>query len=40
VTVKGSICDVFSRGDAMVEGGKWVGKVSHGKFLKRAPRNY
>jgi hypothetical protein len=40
VTVKGSIRDVFSRGDALVEGGKWVGTVSHGKFSKRAPRNY
>jgi dihydropyrimidinase len=40
VTVKGSIRDVFSRGDAMVEGGKWTGKTGHGKFLKRTPRNY
>lgn len=40
VTVKGSIRDVFSRGVAMVEGGKWAGKTSHGKFLKRTPRAY
>ncbi len=40
VTVKGSIRDVFSRGVAMVEGGKWAGKTSHGKFLKRTPRAF
>jgi dihydropyrimidinase len=38
VTVKGSIRDVFSRGRAMVEGGKWVGSTQHGNFLKRTPR--
>ena len=40
VTVKGSIRDVFSRGDALIEGGKWVGSTRHGKFLKRTPRTF
>jgi dihydropyrimidinase len=40
VTVKGSIRDVFSRGDALVEGGKWVGSIRHGRFLKRTPRSF
>jgi dihydropyrimidinase len=40
VTVKGSIRDVFSRGEAMVLDGKWAGKTSHGKFLKRTPRAF
>ncbi len=40
VTVKGSIRDVFSRGDAMLLDGKWTGKTSHGKFLKRTPRAF
>lgn len=38
VTVKGSIRDVFSRGEAMVLDGKWAGSTRHGKFLKRTPR--
>ncbi|MDP3543685.1 MAG: dihydropyrimidinase [Elusimicrobiota bacterium] len=38
VTVKGSIRDVFSRGEAMVLDGKWSGSTRHGKFLKRTPR--
>lgn len=38
VTVKGSIRDVFSRGEAMVLDGKWTGSTKHGRFLKRAPR--
>jgi dihydropyrimidinase len=40
VTVKGSIRDVFSRGVEMVRDGKWAGKTSHGKFLKRTPRAF
>ncbi|MBI4060530.1 MAG: dihydropyrimidinase [Elusimicrobia bacterium] len=40
VTVKGSIRDVFSRGDAMVLNGRWVGRTSHGTFLKRMPRTF
>ena len=40
VTVKGSIRDVFSRGDAMIEGGRWVGKTSHGRFLRRMPHSF
>ncbi len=40
VTVSGSVSSVFSRGEALVEGGRWVGKTSHGRFLKRTPRNY
>ena len=40
VTVKGSIRDVFSRGVAMVEDGKWTGTTKHGKFLKRTPRAF
>jgi dihydropyrimidinase len=38
VTVKGSVRDVYSRGTAMVEGGKWTGTTKHGRFLKRTPR--
>jgi dihydropyrimidinase len=40
VTVKGSIRDVFVRGTAMVENGLWVGRHTHGRFLKRAPRAF
>jgi dihydropyrimidinase len=40
VTVKGSIRDIFVRGTPMVADGKWVGKTSHGKFLKRTPRAF
>jgi dihydropyrimidinase len=39
VTVKGSIRDVFVRGGAQVKDGKWAGRTSHGRFLKRAPRS-
>ena len=39
-TVKGSICDVFVRGTALVEDGRWVGRTTHGKFLKRTPRSF
>jgi dihydropyrimidinase len=39
VTVKGSIRDVYSRGVAMVDGGKWSGKTTHGQFLKRTRRH-
>ncbi|OGR95163.1 MAG: dihydropyrimidinase [Elusimicrobia bacterium RBG_16_66_12] len=39
-TVKGSIRDVFVRGTAMVEGGKWTGRTTHGKFLRRTPRSF
>ena len=39
-TVKGSIRDVFVRGTAMVEGGRWVGRTTHGKFLRRTPRSF
>jgi len=40
VTVKGSIRAVFSRGDALVEDGRWVGAGRHGRFLKRTPRTF
>ncbi len=40
VTVKGSIRDVIVRGVSMVSDGKWAGKTSHGKFLKRTPRAF
>ena len=40
VTVKGSIRDVIVRGVSMVADGKWAGKTSHGKFLKRTPRSF
>ncbi|MBI4424638.1 MAG: dihydropyrimidinase [Elusimicrobia bacterium] len=33
-----AIRHVFVRGERMVERGKFVGKHSHGKFLRRAPR--
>ncbi len=38
VTVKGAIRDVFVRGAAQVLGGRWTGRTTHGRFLKRAPR--
>jgi dihydropyrimidinase len=37
VTVKGSISDVFLRGTAMVRSERFVGRTSHGRFLKRGP---
>ncbi|MBI4348543.1 MAG: amidohydrolase family protein, partial [Elusimicrobia bacterium] len=37
-TVHCAIRDVFVRGEQMVKGGKFVGKLSHGRFLRRAPR--
>lgn len=37
-TVDGSIRDVFVRGAHMVEGEKFLGKVSSGQFLRRMPR--
>lgn len=40
VTVKGSIRDVFSRGQEMVRDGKWTGSTRHGRFLKRTPRMF
>jgi hypothetical protein len=40
VTVKGSIHAVFSRGDALVDSGKWVGKTGRGRFLKRTQRAF
>ncbi|HEY0759967.1 MAG TPA: dihydropyrimidinase [Acidisarcina sp.] len=33
--VKGNARHVFSRGDLIVESGKWVGEVGRGRFLKR-----
>ncbi|MCX5788183.1 MAG: amidohydrolase family protein [Elusimicrobia bacterium] len=36
--VDGSVQDVFVRGEQMVKAGKFVGKHSHGKFQRRAPR--
>ncbi len=38
VTVKGAIAEVFSRGQALVRGGRWVGRLGQGRFLKRTPR--
>ena len=38
LTVKGSIRDVFIRGDAMVLDGAWVGRLGYGQFLKRTAR--
>ena len=40
VTVRGSIADVFVRGQHMVSGDKLLGRTSHGKFLRRTPRNF
>ncbi|MDE2490221.1 MAG: dihydropyrimidinase [Elusimicrobia bacterium] len=39
VTVRGSIRDVFVRGAAQVEDGKWAGRTTHGRFLKRVARS-
>jgi dihydropyrimidinase len=36
--VSGAIRDVYVRGKAMVKNGEFVGKLSHGAFLKRAAR--
>ena len=33
-----AILDVFVRGEQMVKGGRFVGKTTHGRFLRRAPR--
>lgn len=33
--VKGNVDTVFSRGDIIVEKGKWLGKAGRGKFIKR-----
>ena len=40
MTVKGSIRDVFLRGELMVEGDKLLGKTSHGRFLRRSQRQF
>ena len=39
-TVAGSVAEVYVRGKHMVSGGKFVGKMGHGSFLKRAPRSF
>jgi dihydropyrimidinase len=33
--VRGNVKHVFSRGDLVVEDGKWIGEVGRGRFLKR-----
>jgi len=33
--VKGNVAKVYSRGELVVEGGKFLGKPGRGKFLKR-----
>ena len=33
--VKGNVAKVFSRGDLIVDGGKYIGAVGRGEFLKR-----
>jgi dihydropyrimidinase len=33
--VKGNTAKVFSRGDLVVEEGKFIGKPGHGRFLHR-----
>jgi dihydropyrimidinase len=40
MTIAGSIRDVFVRGEHMISGGKMLGKTSHGRFLRRAPRSF
>jgi dihydropyrimidinase len=35
--VKGAPTQVFSRGELVVDGDKWLGKKGHGKFQKRGP---
>ncbi|MBI5631594.1 MAG: dihydropyrimidinase [Elusimicrobia bacterium] len=39
-TVKGSIRDVFVRGTRMVERDRFLGKTSHGRFLRRVARSF
>jgi dihydropyrimidinase len=39
-TVDGEITNVFVRGVQMVSGDKMTGKLSHGRFLRRAPRSF
>jgi dihydropyrimidinase len=34
--VKGNARDVFSRGELVVQDGKWIGQTGRGRFLKRA----
>jgi dihydropyrimidinase len=36
--VKGNAKLVMSRGDVLVEEGRWLGKAGRGRFLKRAAR--
>ena len=38
-TVEGRIDSVYVRGELMSKAGKFTGKNTHGKFLKRDPRN-
>jgi dihydropyrimidinase len=37
-TVRGRIEDVFVRGTKMVDNGTFIGKTTHGDFIKRGPR--
>ena len=34
-TVKGNVAKVYSRGELVVEGGKFLGQPGRGRFLKR-----
>jgi dihydropyrimidinase len=36
--VKGNAKQVYSRGDLVVEGGKFVGKAGRGQFIRREAR--
>jgi dihydropyrimidinase len=36
--VKGNAKVVFSRGERVVEGGKFIGKIGRGQYLKRDAR--
>src|SRR5436309_938762 len=36
--VKGNVRTVMSRGEVIVDGGQWLGKAGHGRYLKRAAR--
>ena len=35
-TVRGNASKVFSRGELVVDDGKWIGSTGRGRFIKRA----
>ena len=39
-TLRGCIRHVFIRGEQVVSEGRFIGKTTHGRFLKRPPRSF